>query len=680
MLAVVAASPALAQSAPVTMRASVGISGFVNPVAPTRIVVDVTATELFVGILEVRPGSLQIAVPVEVPAGTTKTYEVDIPAVESSRTIRVRLLDGDTELVSERLRTSIAKDELLVGVMEGGPKTTLGTARTNPLQTVVTPLDVGTADFGPGLNVLPYLTGPAGFVSGLDEDARNAVANWIQGGGRLVATAADALALDVGPGGVALDGSEATVTRVGAGEIVVVDDPTTLDAAAWQPVLRDVAPFRIGDTIQEFGGGFELLNAATAGSSAKVPALPWLLGGIALFVVLVGPVNFMVLRRLGKPELAWLTVPALSLVFVAGFWFAGREQIDDFTVNQAAVVVDTNLGTTSRGVMTLQTERGGAHILSLPADWSAVPLSFGATSAASTRIEPATDATNVKFDLVDLGVGAVQTLYETEVTPFSAAGRIESGTIHVDVTNESDVTFWTWGVLFNGRVARGSGALAPGDSGSVSVRGGAGFRGGGAIADAVSSSIRFDELGRPDRSYESIWPLSQNFEYLEPSLAPDSAFVFGFTDEYSTPVEVDGRATQAVGVALMAKQVDLDPAARYQLGYVVPQVLSVEGANFVEQYFSDIYAYGADAVYFSYRLPAGGVPGTARFLGGLPFQTAEAYDWQSGEWVPIAWNTEVTLGSTVSAAGDVIVRGLSDGSRGEDVGFNVGQFSMRWST
>ena len=50
--------------------------------------------------------------------------------------------------------------------------------------------------------------------------------------------------------------------------------------------------------------------------------------------------NFLLLRRMGKPEWAWLTVPALSVVFVGGFWIIGRTSLQDFTVTSATVVVD----------------------------------------------------------------------------------------------------------------------------------------------------------------------------------------------------------------------------------------------------------------------------------------------------------------------------------------------------
>lgn len=55
--------------------------------------------------------------------------------------------------------------------------------------------------------------------------------------------------------------------------------------------------------------------------SFKLPPLEHVFGLLSLYFVLVVPVNFLVLRKLRRPELAWVTAPVLSLGF-AGVLFA----------------------------------------------------------------------------------------------------------------------------------------------------------------------------------------------------------------------------------------------------------------------------------------------------------------------------------------------------------------------
>lgn len=46
---------------------------------------------------------------------------------------------------------------------------------------------------------------------------------------------------------------------------------------------------------------------------------------LMLYILIVGPLNFVILRRLRKPELAWATIPALVLVFSVGAYLLGYQ-------------------------------------------------------------------------------------------------------------------------------------------------------------------------------------------------------------------------------------------------------------------------------------------------------------------------------------------------------------------
>src|SRR3989441_3832591 len=50
----------------------------------------------------------------------------------------------------------------------------------------------------------------------------------------------------------------------------------------------------------------------------------WLIGTLVLlYVLLVGPINYFVLRALNRRALAWITVPAIAIVGSAGAYGAG---------------------------------------------------------------------------------------------------------------------------------------------------------------------------------------------------------------------------------------------------------------------------------------------------------------------------------------------------------------------
>lgn len=85
-------------------------------------------------------------------------------------------------------------------------------------------------------------------------------------------------------------------------------------------------PASVGPAIAKFGGSS--LSIAMRGGSlsqplANIPALDlpawWLIGALVfVYVMLVGPVNYFVLRAVGRRALAWVTIPVIALVASAG--------------------------------------------------------------------------------------------------------------------------------------------------------------------------------------------------------------------------------------------------------------------------------------------------------------------------------------------------------------------------
>ncbi|HEY7584411.1 MAG TPA: hypothetical protein VIB78_12445, partial [Acidimicrobiia bacterium] len=93
------ALPAVAQeTAPVRLEARAGLAGYVDPERPITVDVTIAADVLFAGELEARVASATQLVPVEIPAGSEKTYSVRVGLPVGSTQVRLRLYeDGATE-------------------------------------------------------------------------------------------------------------------------------------------------------------------------------------------------------------------------------------------------------------------------------------------------------------------------------------------------------------------------------------------------------------------------------------------------------------------------------------------------------------------------------------------------------------------------------------------------------
>ena len=84
-----------------------------------------------------------------------------------------------------------------------------------------------------------------------------------------------------------------------------------------------------GSVVAKFGATNSLANRGGALSNVlgNLPSLGlpawWLIGALVLvYVLLVGPINYFVLRALNRRALAWITVPAIALVGSAGAYGA----------------------------------------------------------------------------------------------------------------------------------------------------------------------------------------------------------------------------------------------------------------------------------------------------------------------------------------------------------------------
>ncbi|MEX1025210.1 MAG: hypothetical protein WD226_09050 [Planctomycetota bacterium] len=146
---------------------------------------------------------------------------------------------------------------------------------------------------------------------------------------------------------------EASVVAYGLGLLATLDTEATLleDAASralltWalekhptpappQPLIADPNAAGAGPPPDDLDRGPYISGLQ------RVPYRTMLLG-LALFALLIGPVNFLVLRRIQRPMLLTLTIPAIALVasliiLGTGFWTAG---IDNRTAEYGYTVLD----------------------------------------------------------------------------------------------------------------------------------------------------------------------------------------------------------------------------------------------------------------------------------------------------------------------------------------------------
>lgn len=399
---------------------------------------------------------------VEVTAGGAQVHRFLVPGGIGQ--VQVQVVDDRDRTVTVRpASTSVAG--FLVGVLEG-----LDAARVPSLtpqtygqraQIVAVPHEMLT--LGPrALESVSTLITTHRDLAGLPDETRQVVADAVASGLQLVVaeptsadlglpwtplaalgaqfeptpaawatTAAELLDPAAAPGGTAY-----AAVRAGTGRITVVSalPDAGADPTLWEPLLQpaDTPASQSGTNLVT-----SLDNAARAvlgsGDPGDLPSV----GVMALFflayLVLVGPVNGFVLARIGRRELAWATIPVLTVVFaVAAFFGAAGARPGQGVATSLGWWVDGQGQQLVIGAV--QSPRQGDHTISLPGTgWDVVNVGF------SSRAQVTTDSdVDVRLSLQALGTGIVAGMTRTESPPpLVVEAAILDGDLRLEVTNQS---------------------------------------------------------------------------------------------------------------------------------------------------------------------------------------------------------------------------------------------------
>jgi hypothetical protein len=256
------------------------------------------------------------------------------------------------------------------------------------------------------------------------------------GTGRVLATSGDrVVAADVayGSGSVTLLGFDPATSWIAAGD--------TVDVPLWRRLL----PPRSGGTVALVDDQ-TIVSAVGNLPSLALPPIGALLVLLAGYIVLVGPVNYLVLKWLDRREWAWVTVPVLIAVFTVGaFGIGALLRGSDVILNEIAIVrgapgtdaatAQSYLGIFSPSRATFQLRVSGDALLALPMNGDM----FGGTTAQLDVLQG--DPSRVR-DL-SVGFGSLRTVRaEASATApkVSASLRLDEGRIRGTVTNDSDKT------------------------------------------------------------------------------------------------------------------------------------------------------------------------------------------------------------------------------------------------
>jgi hypothetical protein len=472
VVAVVAgAAPASAET---DLQAEAGyVDGQIVPGRPVPVRVQIRSDQLMTGSLTVTPHTLgdpgeAVTTAVEVAGGSVKDFLVVVPTEWDGNLgpseMRVSLDAGDeasavTATLSWDGRVEVVG--LLPGLVSQAPEPT-------PL-----PMDLGRAVFSQlgdqelttsgALGPLgTIVAGPDGLAD-LPPDAVRNILDWVEAGGQLL--------VDAPPGtplvGVPDEWQPAGV-RAAAGEGWVRLTDGAAARGQWASIVEPTRQFSARELSQ---GGFccfqGVPDAIARDAGLRVPDVGWLLGFLVAYVVVVGPLTFVLLRRTRRTGLAWVAVPLVAVLFTGGAFVAGSGLRGQARAAHGSVVQSSPLGDRVVSHVGLVSRDGGDPTAFFPAGWDAGGLDLGPISAMDDGpVDPG--AANPAITMVDdegrrgvelplssgdfgvvTGRGRIDGDSPLAVTATAAADGSVTGT----VTNASDLDLEAVIVVVAGQVA-----------------------------------------------------------------------------------------------------------------------------------------------------------------------------------------------------------------------------------
>ncbi|HYI21095.1 MAG TPA: hypothetical protein VEX62_00535 [Candidatus Limnocylindrales bacterium] len=194
--------------------------------------------------------------------------------------------------------------------------------------------------------------------------------------------------------------------------------------------------------------------------SIDLPPIEQLFILLVAYIVLIGPINYLILRKLDKREWAWVTIPALVAVFALGSYGLGATlKGSDVIVNEIAVVraaqgtgrgigqVYVGIYSPSRRTFDVRIP-GGALISN--------PTSLAQTGQTETPLDVLFGESTSRLRNFEVGFGVLRGFRAeapADAPEVESDLRFVSGKLQGSITNRSDRVLENVAVLFGGGVA-----------------------------------------------------------------------------------------------------------------------------------------------------------------------------------------------------------------------------------
>ncbi|MCB0008737.1 MAG: hypothetical protein KDE04_19865, partial [Anaerolineales bacterium] len=416
-------------------------------------------------------------------------------------------------------------------------------------------------------------------------------------------------------------------------------------------------------------------------SGLTLPSVWLMLCFLGTYVLAIGPINYFVLKRMKRAEMAWITIPALIILFSLGTIITGfRTKGNQVIINQLSVAYGQVDGEQAQvqSIMGLYSPRRASFDLTLPGDVLVRPLQDQFGVGGNTNMGTIERGNDVIIHDVRVDVSATEAFVIDSFQPMpNISGEVtltidDAGSrLTVMVTNNSDLTIENASILF-GYQLLGIGNLEPGQSETISAELNSlsaptstdmssytaygvnspliATRYEEIIYGTASDYGRFDDANTQSR-YQLMQSLHANIYGGEAVKIPqETVTLIGWTTQPQVEVGIDARESEVQATTLYFIELpfnqSIEAAANLTIdqglwsfdirdssGIYNPSPFDLEMSNgWIEFEFtpwSTFQSLDVDGLDVVMALPLG------EYYAGQEMPTVSLWDWQEGAWIKL---------------------------------------------
>lgn len=372
------------------------------PSAPfSAVPVQVTATSgrAARGVITIQSGRdgppITYEIPVDLPASTPVSISVTVLSTYGGIDLSATLAIDGTDPVSERLQRFPSAMPGSIGVL-GLEAPSVVSFSVGGREAAAMQLD-DSIIVATGLRHVEVVAASPAALRDLGPAEQEIVLGWVGSGGSLVVAGASGSIDGLLPAEWQADGLP------GAGSI-------TYPGIDWQDGLRPTQSnaANLGGSSQSagvlgrgFDGNYSPATDLVGDAGLRLPGIGLLLSLLGAYILIAGPVAYLLLRRFGRPTSAWGVLPAVALLFTAGAIFAGFSLRGDRSDAHATIIEVQPIGSTARSdVLYTATLRGDRTVV-MPQGWNLIATgdNWGGGGSVPITVRPNRTSTELTLGL-----------------------------------------------------------------------------------------------------------------------------------------------------------------------------------------------------------------------------------------------------------------------------------------